>query len=81
MARDFEVDGQLLLDLPLTQPTLAHDKDDPELAEYVVGIEWHKTVPISEAKTFTGAFANQNIVCKLRDPATIEFLKREFEVE
>jgi hypothetical protein len=81
MARDFEVDGQLLLDLPLTQPTLAHNKDDPELAEYVVGIDWHKTVPISEAKTFTGAFANQNIVCKLRDPATIEFLKREFEVE
>ena len=81
MARDFEVEGRSLLELPLTQPNLAHDKDDPELAEYVVGVEWHKTVPISEAKTFTGVFANQNVVCKLHDPATIECLKREFEVE
>lgn len=78
MACDFEVADGLLLDQPLRQPALAHDRNDPELAEYVVGIEWQKTYPIAEAKMFTGAFANQNVVCKLRDPATIEFLKREF---
>lgn len=79
MVKEFEVDGTPLLELPLAQPELAHDKDDPEIAEYAVGVEWHKTFPIGEAQTFTGAFANQNVVCKLRDPATIEFLKRTFE--
>jgi hypothetical protein len=78
MARDVEIDGQPLLKLPLAQPQLAHRMDDLELAEYVVRVDWHKTFPISDAKTFAGAFANQNVVCKLRDPATIEFLRRVF---
>jgi|SRR2546426_1199206 len=78
MAKDFAVNGKNLLAMTLKQPNLAHDKDDVELAEYVVGVEWKKTFPIAEAKRFRGAFANQNIVCKLRDIATIEFLKNEF---
>lgn len=75
LARDFIVDGQRLLDLVLKQPALAHDKDDAELAEYVVPIEWRRAVPIGEAKTFSGAFANQNVVCRLRDQATLDFLR------
>jgi hypothetical protein len=46
--------------------------------ERVVGVDWLKTVPIGEAKTFTGAFANQNVVCKLRHGPTLEFLRSEF---
>ena len=75
---EFQVDGSSILSKPLKEPHLAHDKDDPELGEYLVGVNWLKTVPIAEGKTFPKAFANQNIVCKLRDPATIEFLGREF---
>ncbi len=30
------------------------------------------------AKTFTGVFANPNIVCRLREPATLAFLAKEF---
>ena len=41
-------------------------------------VEWLKTFPREEAKTFNGVFANQNIVCQLRHPETVEFLKREF---
>lgn len=78
MARDAVVNGVPLLSLPLVQPGLNRDMDDPETAEYVVMVEWHKTVPLTEAKTFLGAFANQNVVCKLRHPETIEFLHREF---
>lgn len=80
MAKDFEINDASLFDQELAQPNLSHDKDDPEKAEYAVGVKWHKTFPISEAQTFTGAFANQNVVCKLRDPATLEFLKGVFEV-
>jgi hypothetical protein len=49
--------------------------------EYLVGVEWRKTLPLSEAKTFPGVFANQNIVCKLRDSATIDFFKGIFPVD
>jgi hypothetical protein len=43
-------------------------------------VDWIKTVSIPEAKRFDGMFANQNIVCKLRDPKTIEFLKEQLGV-
>ncbi|MAO55985.1 MAG: hypothetical protein CMM61_09815 [Rhodospirillaceae bacterium] len=62
----------------MAETALLHDQDDPDLSEHVVGIDWKMTLPISEAKTFAGAFANQNVVCKLRDPATLEFLRAEF---
>jgi hypothetical protein len=79
--RDFKVNGKPILEQRLDCPGVAHDADNLELSEYLVEIEWRKTVPLSEAKTFPGVFANQNIVCKLRDTATVEFLKREFPIE
>ncbi len=78
LARDHSIDGTPLLSLPLSQKNLAHDKDDEEKGEYVVPIAWKKAVPLAEAKTFVGAFANQNIVCRLRDQATLDFLRKEF---
>ena len=63
---------------PLVQPAMKQNADDPASAGYVVGVDWVKTLPIDQAKSFKGAFANQNIVCKLRDPATVDFLTREF---
>lgn len=78
MARDAVLNGGPLLDQPLAQPALGHDRDDPEIAEYVVPVTWRKTVPLKDAKTFEGIFANQHIVCRLRDQATIAFLEREF---
>ncbi len=82
MAKDFEtMDGRKLSEVDLKQPAIIHDQDDPELAEYLVGVDWKKTFPISDARSFSGAFANQNVVCKLRDPATLEFLMNEFDAE
>jgi hypothetical protein len=78
MARDAVFDGRPLLDYALTQPNLGHDAHDPELAEYVVRVDWTEQVPLAQAKTFPGVFANQNIVCRLRDAATLDFLAREF---
>ncbi|MFC0805454.1 endonuclease NucS domain-containing protein [Ensifer sp. P24N7] len=80
MARDFETRQGPLLDQALVQPNLAHDRDDPKRSEYVVGVEWLRTIPLPEAKWAEGLFANQNIVCKLRDPKTVDFLKEQFGV-
>jgi len=52
------------------------NKEDPALSEWVVGIKWQKTFERDEAKRFQGIFANQNIVCLLRNTATVEFLRR-----
>jgi hypothetical protein len=83
MIRDFRIGDkqQPILSLPLKALKPGDHKDDPEYSEWIAPIKWHKTFPREQAKTFKGAFANQNIVCKLRDPATVEFLKKEFGIE
>lgn len=80
IAHDFQTKGGPLLVQPLAQPGMARPGEDATRAEYVVGVDWIKTVPVAEAKRFDGMFANQNIVCKLRDPKTIEFLQDQFGV-
>lgn len=73
-------DGQPLIDKNLQSVRPDENIDDPELCEWVVGVNWIKTFPLAQAKTFKGVFANQNIVCKLRDEETVKFLSREFGV-
>lgn len=78
--KDFFVESysRPLLELPLTSKSPDANKDNLEKCEWCVGINWFKTFKKEEAKTFTGIFANQNIVCKLRDKATLKFLKENF---
>ncbi|MFP3801155.1 endonuclease NucS domain-containing protein [Paraburkholderia sp. SIMBA_027] len=54
------------------------NSDNEELSEYVVGVRWLKSVGKDQAKTFPKIFANQNVVCKLRDEATLKFLQQTF---
>jgi hypothetical protein len=77
---DFKTKSGPLLEQKLAQPSIAHDGQDAALADHVVGVDWIKTVPIAEAKRFDGIFANPLIVCKLRDPKTIDFLRDQFGV-
>ncbi|MFL5245255.1 MAG: hypothetical protein ACJ8FY_24405 [Gemmataceae bacterium] len=79
--KDFTPDGhrKQLLDFDLSAD-MAHNRNDPNKCEWVVGVKWKKTFQREKAKTFSGAFANQAIVCKLRDQRTLDFLRREFIV-
>lgn len=79
-ASAFLTNDGLLFEQDLIQPQIKHDADNPIIAEYVVGIDWITTFDFANAKWFKGAFANQNVVCKLRDPATVDFLVSEFNV-
>jgi hypothetical protein len=79
MAKDFTTeDGRSLDDLALREPRILEWRDDPEMSEYLVRVQWKKTFPESDAKWLDGGFANPNIVCKLRDPATLDFLEKTF---
>ncbi len=80
IAHDFQTKDGPLLEQPLVQPGIARPGEDATRAEYVVGVDWIKSVPVAEAKRFDGIFANQNVVCKLRDPKTLEFLRDQFDV-
>lgn len=80
MIRDFEVNGKRLLAENLEAPRAAENMDDPRKSEWVVGVDWKTAFPAEEAQTFKGVFANQNIVCKLRDPETVTFLERQFGI-
>jgi hypothetical protein len=79
MIKDFNVDEKhTLLEVSLKATKASDSADDPDFSEWVVGINWIKIFPRDKAKTFKGAFANQNIVCELRQPQTVEFLEKEF---
>lgn len=54
---------------------------DPLKDEWIVKVNWQKTFNEKDARWFKGAFANQNVVCKLRDQNTYEFLRESFGVK
>ena len=68
-------DGSSLFSKDLKEPTI---KEGEQF--YVVGVKWSKAFSIEEAKTDSGIFKNQNIVCQLNHEKTLEFLKKEFDV-
>ena len=58
--------------------------DDPDVADYLVRVEWSKTVDPKQAIREKGLFGNQNSVARPRSPKwnhTIERLMNRFEVE
>ncbi|MEY2508680.1 MAG: hypothetical protein QOH01_3009 [Verrucomicrobiota bacterium] len=83
MVRDVVVGaaGEKLLEQPLKEPRLAENMSDPQMSEWAVRVNWQKTFSREEAKTFRGVFANQNVVCLLRDPDTVDFLEKQFGVK
>lgn len=78
--RDFSVgeENTLLLNLDLKAENPGENSDDLALSEWVIGVKWLKTFPAEKAKRFVGAFANPNVVCKLRHRKTLKFLRDQF---
>ena len=82
MAKDFRLpNNTMLFDNELKQPNIKENKDDPELADWTVGVRWFNTLNRENALTKPGIFANQNIVCKLRHQPTIDFLDSHFAIK
>jgi hypothetical protein len=83
--RDFkvEVDGKVvpILEAPLVAKQLGKGADDPEKSEYLVRVEWIKTLSREEAIREKGLFANQNSAAKLRHQYTLERLVEAFDLD
>ena len=70
--------------LPLKIANQTTDAQDSEKAEYMVRVEWAKTVPASEAVKEKGFFGNQNSAAKPRAKSwrhTVERLKVRFGMD
>ncbi len=60
------------------------NSDDDEKSEYLVKIDWIKTLDLNDVIKEKGVFGNQNTVCKpvtKKWQHTVERLKKRFEVE
>jgi hypothetical protein len=83
--RDFkvEVDSKTIpiLDAPLVATQMDRKADDPEKCEYLVRVDWIKTLSRDEAIREKGMFANQNSATKLRHQPTLERLVEVFNLD
>jgi hypothetical protein len=70
-----------ILDVPTVAPDIDRNKDDPDMCEYFVRVQWLQTRPPEEAFWKPGMYANQNSVTRLRQPLTLEELTREFKLD
>lgn len=81
----FNVDGREVgFDSLQTQGNYLYSGDDPANAEYVVLVDWVKTVPEAQAVKEIGFFGNQNSVCRPRDQRwvyTVERLKKVWGID
>ena len=83
--KDFEVQSNgktvSILEAPLAAPAMAEGADDDEMSEYLVRVEWIKTLPREQAIWEKGMFANQNTAVRMRDQFTLELLIDRFDLE
>jgi hypothetical protein len=70
-----------ILEAPLKQPAIGEGADDEDLSEYMVRVEWIKTLPRDQAIWEKGMFANQNTAVRMRDQFTLERLTERFGLE
>ncbi len=59
---------------------LSQNKDDPELREYLIGVDWIETVEMENAVWEKGMYANQNTVTRLKDQQTLDTLYDAFGI-
>ncbi|SEH11525.1 Protein of unknown function DUF91 [Natronorubrum sediminis] len=71
-------------EIPITEAPLegdlSKDSEDPDLREYLIGVDWIETRDIEDAFWEKGLYANQNTVTKLRDQQTLDRLYEVFGV-
>jgi len=73
-----------IIDVSAVAAGLKRAKDDPDLTDYLVRVNWLKTVDPKEAIHEKGFFGNQNSVARPRAPKwahTVERLKARFNIE
>jgi hypothetical protein len=81
---EFEIENnKLLTEHDVVGKNIFKNKDDEEKSEYLVKVNWIKTLDLNQAIKEKGFFGNQNTVCKPITKTwqhTVERLKKRFDV-
>ena len=77
LVKNFIYEGKPIVDCLPDKHSWKETKD-PLKDEWLAKVKWIKTFEENDAKWFKGAFANQNVVCEIRDEETVEFVRKEF---
>ena len=77
-----EVEGKQMpiIEAPLKAAKIGENSDNPDLCEYLVRVDWIKTIPVHEAIWEKGMYANQNSATKLRHRFTLDVVTEMFGV-
>ncbi len=75
------VEEKGIANLSLKAPNMLHDSDELDKCEYIVKVDWIKTVPKEDAYWIKGLKANQNSAYKLRSQYTIDKVSEFFGLE
>ena len=78
---EFMSNGKLFIDSLPDSHIWKTEKVTDSTGEWLVRIDWKITVDRKDSKWLSNGFANQNVVCKLRDSRTFDYLNNEFNVE
>lgn len=70
-----------ILEAPIETQNMAENADDPDLCEYLVRVEWIKTLSKREAYWEKGLFAIQHTACRLTNSFTLEKLTQHFGLD
>jgi hypothetical protein len=70
-----------ILEMPLAAAGMGSNADNPDLCEYLVGVDWQNTRPREQAYREAGMQGNQNTAWKLRDRFTLDKLKEHFKLQ
>jgi len=76
MLKDFDFKGKKYNQIKFTAPNALNNINSVDNSEYLVGVKWKVTRNYKTTLTQKGIFANQNIVCSLKDKNTIALLKK-----
>jgi len=80
IVKDYTINGKKIIDeLPDGHPW--KNQIEPYKDEWIVKVDWKKIFNENEAKTYDGIFANQNVVCKLNNRETFNYLVKEFQID
>ena len=83
-ARDFIAGKRRLASLPLVQPGLLDDADDPDFSEYVVRVRWVKAVERSRAyfRKRAGLYTGRLVRASLtRQEKTVRYVEKSFGIQ
>lgn len=76
MLKDFVFKGKKYNQIKFKAPNALNNLNSIDNSEYLVGVKWNVTRKYKTTITEKGIFANQNIVCRLKDKNTIALLKK-----